>query len=401
MGHVVDVFGRPVPGATVRSGLGNVTTTDAQGAFVLQGISPPYNVIVGHKSAKDGSPRGYAFEGLTRADPTLQLGLEDVGASAVSANLAGLLPVDEVSGQESLVFVDLPAGAWPVATNTVEYMSSTTTFSMTATWEGPPQVSAETYLLQWGSDPTGLPSSYQVATGTMSTLSSGQTAAVTFGSPPVPQTGDISISIGVSAGYSVVDTGLFVRPSGAIIAADIVHTPMAVTTLAVPGWSGATYVVCATQQPLGRDASASAPYGRACKTGLSPGSSSVTIAPTTATTLIVPPSTIGVGSEISWSPMSVAGVYAVILEAPAPNPTLLVVTAGTTLKVPDFSGVEASLPSGQSYTLTVIGLAPFASMDDAAGPSGYDGIVVAGQYDHGPASDGQLAFSGPVTVTAQ
>jgi hypothetical protein len=74
-GRVVDFFRRPAPGLRVTIGQQEVLTGD-DGEFSIAGVVPPYDVsLIASTSQSDFSFRYYAYvyQGLTRADPTLQV----------------------------------------------------------------------------------------------------------------------------------------------------------------------------------------------------------------------------------------------------------------------------------------------------------------------------------------
>ena len=73
-GHIIDFFRRPVPNVTVDIA-GRAGLTDAQGAFRIEGVEPPYDVSFVLNFTRDNVPSryGYAYLGLTRSDPTLQV----------------------------------------------------------------------------------------------------------------------------------------------------------------------------------------------------------------------------------------------------------------------------------------------------------------------------------------
>jgi hypothetical protein len=73
-GRVIDFFRRPVPLVPVSIG-GQTATTDAQGAFRIEGVEPPYDASLMLNFTRDGVPSryGYVYQGLTRDDPTLQV----------------------------------------------------------------------------------------------------------------------------------------------------------------------------------------------------------------------------------------------------------------------------------------------------------------------------------------
>ena len=90
-GRVIDFFQRPVPTTPVSIGAVTVLTND-NGEFSIPNITPPYDAsLVESTTTPFGGFRifGYRYEGLTRADPTLQVysgRVERTGDVALTVN---------------------------------------------------------------------------------------------------------------------------------------------------------------------------------------------------------------------------------------------------------------------------------------------------------------------------
>jgi hypothetical protein len=401
-GTVVDVLGRPVPGAIVNLSGAKGTTTNAQGTFTSTGVSVPYTATVG-TTTNMGAKHGYQFLSLTRSDPTLQLVSDDVMAPPLTATVSGTLTAFGVGGG-SLVYFDVPAGAWPLATNGVPVKGTSTSFSDPVSWEGPTPLMGTAYLLQWEAGDAGLPLSYTTYSSQPATVSSGGTSLVVFsGSSSFPTTGFVTptVDVATGSGYVLDDVAAYVSIPGSQASPPFVHTRSGVAPdkLAVPEIAGATFIACASQVPNGGQASGG-PIGRACNAGLSAGAST-TLAPPTATTFVSPPSTVGNGTVLRWNAIT-GGVSVLVLSDGDPtDPVITIVTAFDDQTVPDLSSVGVMLPADTPYQATLFGVAPFATIDAAAGPGGYDAMIVATAFDHGPAATAQYASSGPVPMTTQ
>jgi Carboxypeptidase regulatory-like domain len=66
-GRVVDMSGQPIAGARVRVGSAAAVSTDAQGRFQVDAVSPRYDAAV----VVDAANFAIVYSGLTRRDPTL------------------------------------------------------------------------------------------------------------------------------------------------------------------------------------------------------------------------------------------------------------------------------------------------------------------------------------------
>ena len=103
--------------------------------------------------------------------------------------------------------------------------------------------------------------------------------------------------------------------------------------------------------------------------------------------LRIPPSLIGhaptAGAQISaadqfsWTSFA-SGVHVLELEADAPTtaaPSINIYTAETSAMWPDLSAANIVFPHGATYHVSVLGAAPYGSMDEALGPQGIGATV--------------------------
>ena len=169
--------------------------------------------------------------------------------------------------------------------------------------------------------------------------------------------------------------------------------------LYVPEISGASFILCATQTPS-NDIGTGGPIGRACNAGLAAANSTTLVLPP-AITFTTQPTTVGIGTQLSWSGGPGGVNVVVISDSVAGDPVITLVTTLASATVPDLVPYGVSLPSAKAYQVAVYGVAPFATIDSAASPAGFDEMLIALQYDHGPSATGQSSASGPVSVTTQ
>jgi hypothetical protein len=73
-GTVIDFWGTPVPNIPVQVG-DTLTNTDEDGEFVVEDVAATYDLSLAFEFSVNATPRyhGYAFLGLTRRDPTIQV----------------------------------------------------------------------------------------------------------------------------------------------------------------------------------------------------------------------------------------------------------------------------------------------------------------------------------------
>jgi hypothetical protein len=409
-GTVVDALLVPLTGVTVRIGTASAST-DASGAFTLAGVAYPYSAIVitgGGAAGGSTSPNkhGYAFTGLQRPDPTLQL-LFDQAPGTQSATMQGNTYSGNTPKTGGIVFADIAAPARDVGPNIAQVSPSSTgnNFSGPVTWLGASTASATLYDLQWFLMPDGgPPNTFLAYTSETTSFASGQTQ--TWDTPATPvlmQNGTLTVNAVVTSGYGLAATTAYLRPMGASIAAPFatMTAPPSGVSIPTPNIQGATFVACAIQGLLAEaDAGSNTPYGVACATGLG-GTQSTQLAPPAATTLVNPPTMANVATTFTFNAIP-NGINLVAFEPTvATDPALYVLTGFNAVRIPDLSVFGAGLRSMAQYRATAYGFAPFAHIGDAVGPSGYGAMAVALRRNQGPAGDGQFAFGGSATFTAQ
>ncbi len=125
------------------------------------------------------------------------------------------------------------------------------------------------------------------------------------------------------------------------------------------------------------------------KVGMAPGASGVAITLPVGPELSLPiDATTGVtkSSLFSWSPVP-NSVHALVFQPPLGKPRYIVLTTAAADSIPDLSTAGLGLPAGTNYSWSVFSFGPFASVDAAAGASGF----LVGVVGSMPTSD---AFTG-------
>lgn len=405
-GTVVDSQLQPVPNALVEIQLGAGAQTDAQGHFKLPAPSGAYDIYV-VSTTSTGVKHGYAFEGLTRLDPTLQLSGDSVPVDSARVSGTVVLAGGATNG---VVLVDPATGAVVQGNETAPLTSSSLDYADVTYWVGPATLAGTAYALEWSST-GGVYFTYAPSPVTLSSAGGGATYNV-VGGTMVPS-GELTPSIKVSPGYALNYSYLYWQPKGASLAAPIIRdvSGQASPIYATPA-TGDAFALCSRQISNATtdaglvDAGTAPPapaYGDACVAGLA-ATSSAALALPTAPTLVSPPTTgVTAMTPFSWAASSASDViYSVTFTTAALNaPQLYLVTSATTGHLPNLSLAGVLLPSGTTYTVSVTAIGTFAGTDAAAGPSGYYGLPFDRLKNIGPTFDGVVANGGNATFVTQ
>jgi hypothetical protein len=153
----------------------------------------------------------------------------------------------------------------------------------------------------------------------------------------------------------------------------------------------------------GIDGGPSAPFGYSCKTGL-PANGATTLQPPEANTFVSPPSTAAVGTTFAFGATPTAVNSVIFAPTSSTGPTgdlLVIVTTDSQVQIPDLGALGVAFMQGQVVTAEVYAVAPYLGIDTALGPTGYVERLNDLRLDTAPAADGQIAYSGVVTFTAQ
>lgn len=169
-GHVIDIWGHKLPDIPVQIG-DTLTTTDANGAFVIANAPASYDVSLDIEFQQGAQHRsfGWVYQGLTRRDPTLQVkwglpfrsGQTELAPPGVTVGAGEKISVT-MGGKDGNTNTTLPTtGANPYA-----YWEGTETTS-----------SAVAHALYWQYDPdTELPTNYFDYTSSSILLNENETA---------------------------------------------------------------------------------------------------------------------------------------------------------------------------------------------------------------------------------
>jgi len=361
-GRVVNTFGTPLPNTPVIiSGL-PPTTSDGNGDFTVTGVSTPYDATVVAVSTK----RAIVYKALTRPDPTLYSVdltlLSFPNTATVSGTITGGTGFPEPLDHRTLVAFGSDEASGGSSAN-----STSGAYSFTTGWGGPTTTTGTVHALQW-QESAGLPVTYKgYGTKESVALADGGTfLAQNVTMSPIP-TVSMSGNVTVPTGYTLSSKSVAVLLglAGSITVLSDFTSSLSFTyqTPNIPG----------KLLQLQVRAASSLGTSLAWKVGLAPDASSVSIALPASPSQSLPvdgATNVDTTTTFSWTPLP-GGVHMVYFNTGGTDPDYYVLTAGTSASIPNLNAIGLALPSSKAYTWNLLGFAPFATLDDAAGPGGF------------------------------
>jgi|KBSMisStaDraftv2_1062788.scaffolds.fasta_scaffold01062_2 hypothetical protein len=356
-GTVVNTSGTGVSGATVAIGSQH-TTTDGTGAFSLAGVTAPYDAVVivpvGSRNA------AIVFKGLTRADPKLF-------AIAVSGSLPhnGTVSGGVTGGDPLPAAADNTAVAWgsPEVTDSSFFG---TTWSMSFEWAGPAATTGNVHALQW-TPTTGIPTAYKgygVTTG-VAVASGGSTTGVSVAmSAPAASTigGSVSVPAGLTLGGKTLSIDF---ADGASFTAGSDNSAATSFNYPVPTGISSTASVSAV-------AASSAAQSNTRVRGIAAGSTGTAVnllAPAVQSTPVANATGVTTSTDFTWTPLT-GGLHIVLISSSSSTaPIYVLMTTGSTGRIPDLSSLGVVLPASTAYAWAILATGPWSSMDDLVGGS--------------------------------
>jgi hypothetical protein len=356
-GVIVDLFGNPAPGITV-SVAEQSTVSDANGRFSLPNVSPPYGLTAVSVRANEA----VVYEGLTRSDPTIQWrqSLSSFGRRGqILGTIDAGVPIDALT-RTRIVFRAPEALAPPA------FFPTTTTYGLSVMWNGAQTITGSVHALQVTTDvlgglPTAFPG-YGVRTD-VPIFDGSNTPGVDLPLSP-PSVGSIGGAFSLPAGYS------FLGRSHSLGFADGASIPVGgdngqelVFSYTLPSNIDATAII---------DAQATGPGGvivNRRETGIAVGTTGLVIALPQGAPIIGPTdgtTSVDGQTEFSWNAFP-GGVFTVDFFGNQGAPSFHVVTRATRTTIPQIPSLPLPVVPTQ-YTWRLFAAAPFASMDEAAGP---------------------------------
>ena len=378
-GTVVSQLSEPVPNTPVIITGVPPTTTDASGTFTIAGVTTPYDATVVAAADK----RTIVYKGLTRPDPTLTsadlTSIIPPYSAAVTGTVSGGTGFPQPANHTTRVaFVSEHGYGGDIASGT------TGAYGLTGRWGEQTTVAGTIHALQWEVS-SNLPVTYKgYGSKDAVTLADGgsfpgQNVALTS-VPTVTLTGNVTVPTGYMLMGKVVGI-VWGRFGGISVVSDLAST--GAFTYATPDISGATVLFRAI---------ASSPLGNSTvwTVGLAPDASGVNVTIPAAPALSLPvdaATNVDTITAFSWTAFA-QGVHLVFFDGPAGEPDYYVLSQSTSSTIPNLNAIGLGLPSSTAYQWSVLGVGPFASVDESAGPGGFYPTQT-----ENPARDGSLAAS--------
>jgi hypothetical protein len=370
-GKVITKAFQPLGGAAVllRDAKGDrpVVITGYDGSFKVVGVTPPYSV-----AATVASNRFvYYFDELTRLDPTLSVPSDSTPGYGgrvnvtVTPSTAALGDVTDVVVSSSGRFAERvqDAVAAPVG--------------LDSNWWNQESETATVRVLQYTDDAisTRVASAYKGFGTATATLKASTTTDVSVTMAPVPTTTIRgAITFPVTAGYkrNSVFPEMNLGPNSSFgVGSDTstaTDSPSAFSYV-VPNPAGVVYDITACAA-----AAQSGAYACALKAGNAPGNGDIAIDIPAAPEVTAPAiDATGVNdtTDFTWTGSPNAVYLLRLTPLGGRGGWIHIVTTKKSVKIPNL-GALAKLFPGAKYSVDMFAYGPFASLDEATGPHGFD-----------------------------
>lgn len=372
-GHVIDFWGHDVAGIPVQIG-DTLTSTNANGEFTIADVPATYDVsLVFDHPALEGQTDAWAYLGLTRRDPTLQI---FIGGESRSGKLSVTFsPKPTVMANQRLwavvggadgaqVYDDIDGDGYP---------------STYSDWYGPASTNETGHGLLWQTDGSKLPTSYIGYDSKLFALTEGGPAAdLILNVSAKSQIDSANIQGTVTpANFSTRNNLMFLRFTSRATVGLVSYagpTPNAFSYLA-PSIPNSSLTVAAVE------GSAFKGLAIAHADGLAPGAKPSLKVPVPAKPLTPAGGAKNVGPTTKFSFQPGADnpgpfVLTFYSQDNAANPNanyqaIFIVTAKPELTLPSFIGGGFTLYAENEYLWTVQTHGTFSSVDAMLGPSGF------------------------------
>jgi hypothetical protein len=343
-GRVEGLLDLPLSGISVTS-QGNSTFTDANGAFTLNGLSTPYDVVL---EAAVGGGAIHVFEGMTTAAPVLapHFAMDIViGATAYTATIGGDVLGGAAVGADRMIAVCVEGGS--VAVTGCEYVfSGDTTYGFDATWYEAGDVTVTVHALHLETAADGTPLAYLGYDSFDLTLSDGAVESEDLALAAVPSL-SVTGTIEPGAGVTVVGSYGYVRfgdnLSMAVFESSAVTADFDVLMPEIPG--------------VGYDflSVGSAPTGATYGWIRGVGADAGTLALPAVPELVAPAdAAVNVDLATTFSATGDGGPLTFVWDPDAGGPQIVLTTMRTSVTVPDPALGGYVFPAGANYSWTVL-----------------------------------------------
>lgn len=343
-GHVLGLLQQPVIGAAVAS-QGETTFTNANGAFIIEGLSVPYDVVV---SSTDGDGAVHVFEGLAAPMPVLRPFFTAVGFPSPGQGttidgsiLGGALGAGEVV----VVCVEGLAVAVYGCDNLA---AGDSLYSISAGWFAGSAASVRLHALHFQVDADDLPTAYLGYETTTLNLVDGVGTLFDLDFDPVPAdtlTGTASVPLAATSSGALVLARFGPNLSVPLAQLDGIGATFEAHVPVLPGLSY-DVLVFAGLAPGG------AVYTWKHDVGLDAGALAVALP---AQPLAPADAAIGVDLTTPFSSTAIGGARTYVWLPDAAGPVLARTTTRTSVTVTDPALGGILFPAGAAYSWTVLG----------------------------------------------
>jgi hypothetical protein len=362
-GAVVGLDGAPLAGAKIAIGA-RAVVTDAAGRFAIADAPETYDAVL--VRPLDGAV--FAFQGLTRRDPTFWLYEHAAGHIATrEASLRVALP-HAAATERTLVFTerlvtehDAPGGDGLVSkVGAGDAIDDAIDVSLA--WSAAAAIDVSLYVLRYETDGTSNMATRYTGFGTARVhLENHHASAQSFDALAPVATRALTTKIEVPPALRLSESVLGVQfdPSARPTLLPVEAPSEREAIALVPDLPGATLVLAALGLPSGPGVNNS-PYSTARATRAIDANAAWSIALSAGPGLLSPlagASDISASTDFAWSG-SGEGVHVVHFEpdlmTPVVAPDIYVQTREASVRIPDLTALGASFPSGAMYSWRVL-----------------------------------------------
>ena len=337
------------------------TVTDANGAFTISGVTPPYDITV----VVSASRLGITYRGLTRSDPTIVNFLSSAplpNAATVGGTVSGGAGYPQPATRTSAVLLTSAE-----TSNSTTPNGTTGAYTVSTSWTGASTLSMVLHALQWDKNAAGMPTAF---TGYGAKTGVTVTAGGTFANQGIVMTTATASTV---AGSITVPAGLTLFSKSMLLVFDTKGTiNLGSESGTTTSFSYAVPVVAGTSLSVTANASGVTGQSSVQKSGIAPGATgiAITLPSPPAPSLPVDAATgVTTTTPFSWTPIS-SVAYLLLVNGPTNQPDYLVITSSPNGTIPDLTALGLGLPKGIGYTWNVIAFGPFANIDAAASATG-------------------------------
>lgn len=367
-GRVIDFWRHPLPNISVQVG-DALVTTDKNGAFTVDDVPETYDVSMVYTYTSYFQVAAWAYLGLTRRDPTLQM---YVGSTRRTGDLDVTFVPKPTLGTNQKIGVALGGADGASAYDAVS-ASGTSEFP---DWYGPATASQTGHGLLWQTNAAKLPTSYIGYDSALLQLGESAATTLTLDLTPATMTAANIQGTVTPAGFSTRHNLMFLRftSNATLQLVDEAGGPDSFSYLA-PSVPNSSIMVAATE------GFAFEGYAVAYVDGLAPGAKPKLTIPTPMTLGTPSAGTPNVDERTRFSfGGDTPGPYIVNFSSQDPDDpdapasryqAIYVVTAEKSFTLPSFLGGGFKLYPDRRYIWAVTTHGPYDSMDELAGPEGF------------------------------